>query len=262
MSTRYEDMFSRLALERRGAFIPFAMLGNPDAIRCLDHLRELVRGGADALELGLPFSDPIADGPVIQAAATRALAAGVKRKDCWRIVGTIRKENPRLPIGLLVYGNLVYHRAPAEFYQEAVAAGVDSVLIADLPVHEAGELTAIARKAGIAPVFIAPPNADEARLAAIARAGAGYTYVTSREGVTGADAQLRRDQGALIGRLKALGAPPPVLGFGIATPDHVRAALAMGASGAISGSAIVRLLSEGGAVPDFVRAMKAATVLP
>jgi tryptophan synthase alpha chain len=256
---RYASMFAQLAQASEGAFIPFAMLGDPTPDRSFAFIRTLAAAGADALELGLPFSDPIADGPVIQAAATRALAAGVRRADCWGIVRTIRDEFPELPIGLLVYANLVCHHGPAEFYGGAAEAGVDSVLVADLPVIESGPVADAARGHGIAPVFIAPPNADDARLAAIAAAGEAYTYVTSREGVTGADDRLRHDQSALIARLKAFGAPPPVLGFGISTPEQVRAALSMGAAGAISGSAVVRLGATGGDLEGFVREMKSAT---
>ena len=256
---RYGRMFERLDRAGEGAFVPFLMLGDPDPARSLAAVRALARAGADALELGLPFSDPIADGPVIQAAATRALAAGVHRSDCWEIVSSVRAEFPGLPIGLLVYANLVCHHDPAEFYGEAAAAGVDSVLVADLPVLEAGPVAAAARELGVAPVFIAPPNADPARLRAIAGASEGYTYVTSREGVTGADQRLRRDLSGLIARLRELGAAPPILGFGIASPEQVRAALAMGAAGAISGSAVVKLVAEGGDVEGFVREMKKAT---
>ena len=256
---RYARTFARLATERRGAFIPFVMLGDPDAVRSLAVVRSLAAAGADALELGLPFSDPIADGPVIQAAATRALAAGVRRTGCWSIVATIRAEFPELPIGLLVYANLVCHHDPAEFYGAAATAGVDSVLVADLPVAESATIAAAARAQGIAPVFIAPPNADAARLRAIAAAGQGYTYVTSREGVTGADDRLRRDQSRLIAELRSLGAPPPVLGFGISNPEQVREALAMGAAGVISGSAVVKRVAAGENVVEFVRAMRAAT---
>jgi tryptophan synthase alpha chain len=244
---RYDRMFARLAAAREGALIPFLVLGDPDPPTCRAAIQAVLRGGADALELGLPFSDPIADGPVIQAAASRALAAGVRQADCWELVRRVRRDAPELPIGLLVYANLVCHREPAEFYRAAAAAGVDSVLVADLPVAEGAPLAEAARAAGIAPVFIAPPNAGPERLAAIAAAGEGYTYVTSREGVTGADQRLRLDLRALLGRLAGLGAPPPVLGFGIATPEQVRQALAMGARGAISGSALVRCLAEGGA---------------
>ncbi len=260
---RYAAMFRELGDRGEGAFIPFAMLGDPDPARSLAAIRTLASSGADALELGLPFSDPVADGPVIQAAAARALKHGVRRADCWKIVTQVREEFPTLPIGLLIYANLVLHRSePNQFYADAAGAGVDSVLVADLPVIESAEIAAAARAHGIAPVFIAPPNADDDRLAAIAAAGEAFTYVTSREGVTGADDQLRRDQSELIGRLKALGAPPPVLGFGISTPVHVRAALAMGAAGAISGSAVVRRIAEGDNVAAFVRQMKAATLSP
>ena len=119
-----------------------------------------------------------------------------------------------------------------------------------------------ARAEGIAPVFIAPPNADAARLRAIATAGQGYTYVTSREGVTGADERLRRDQSRLIAELRALGAPPPVLGFGISNPEQVREALAMGAAGVISGSAVVKRVAAGEQIGEFIRAMSAATREP
>lgn len=256
---RYADMFQRLRGRGEGAFIPFVMLGDPDPARSLRLVRTLVQSGADALELGLPFSDPVADGPVIQAAASRALRAGVRRSDCWGVIRGARLESPSIPIGLLVYANLVCHRDPAEFYREAAEAGVDSVLVADLPVLESGPVGEAARAAGLAPVFIAPPNADDARLRSIAAAGEAYTYVTSREGVTGTDERLREGQAGLIARLIELGAPPPVLGFGIATPEHVRTALAMGAWGAISGSAVVRLATEGGDVAGFVGEMKAAT---
>jgi tryptophan synthase alpha chain len=230
---RYTALFERLREAGEGAFIPFAMLGDPDSARSLTLVRSLVRAGADALEVGLPFSDPVADGPVIQEAATRALAAGVRRSDCWSILRETRREFPDTPIGLLVYANLVCHRDPAEFYGVAAEAGVDSVLVADLPVLESGPVARAARASGIAPVYIAPPNADDERLRAIAAASEGYTYVTSREGVTGADARLKKDQSGLIARLKQLGA--------------------------ISGSAVVRLAAEGGDVPEFVRAMKGAT---
>jgi len=256
---RYARMFERLAQERAGGFIPFAMLGDPNPAVSLASVRTLARAGADALELGLPFSDPIADGPVIQAAASRALAAGVRRRDCWSIVRETRREFPDLPIGLLVYANLVCHHDPAEFYREAAAAGVDSVLVADVPVAESAPIASAARAEGVAPVFIAPPNADAERLRAIARAGEGYTYVTSREGVTGADERLRRDQSRLMEQLRAFGAPPPVLGFGIANPEQVRAALAMGAAAVISGSAVVQRIAQGEPIEPFVREMKAAT---
>jgi tryptophan synthase alpha chain len=267
VGSRYDALFARLSPHGEGAFIPFVTLGDPDARQSLAFVRTLVEAGADALELGLPFSDPIADGPVLQAAAQRAIRAGVRRADGWRIIAAVRATYPELPIGLLVYANLVCHHDPAEFYGQAADVGVDSVLVADLPLMESGPVADAARAAGIAPVYIAPPNADEARLRAIAAAGSGYTYVTSREGVTGADAALRDGPGGVIARLHALAAPPPVLGFGISRPDQVRAALTMGAAGAISGSAVVQRIADHlgdetattTALAGFVRDMKAAT---
>jgi len=256
---RYASMFARLAQRREGAFVPFLMLGDPNPESSLAAASVLVQSGADALELGLPFSDPVADGPVIQAAAARALAAGVRQSDCWRVVRHLREQYPELPIGLLVYANLVCHQDPARFYADAADAGVDSVLVADLPTDESGIVLSQSRAAGIATVFIAPPNAGADRLGRIAHLSEGYTYVTSREGVTGVDRQFRRDQSTVLADLKKLGAPPALLGFGISNPDQVRGAMAMGAAGAISGSAVVQRILEGSDLAAFVQSMKAAT---
>jgi len=263
---RYRAMFDGLAARGEGAFVPFLVLGDPDPATSAELIRALVRGGADALELGFPFSDPIADGPVIQAAATRALAGGFGAADGWAILAAARQEHPAIPIGLLVYANLVMHQGPEAFFRSAAAAGVDSVLVADAPMLESGPIAAAARAHRIAPVCIAPPNADDRRLARIARASEGYVYVTSRPGVTGADAALRSEARGLIERLGRLGAAPSLLGFGIATPEHVRDAIGLGAAGAISGSAVVRHIAQhppgaglSEAVERFTREMKAAT---
>lgn len=266
--TRYERMFHRLSNENAGAFVPFAVLGDPDPAISLDFIRQLTASGADALELGLPFSDPIADGPVVQAAATRALAAGVTQQQCWTIIRQVREEFPDLPIGLLVYANLVMHQPVDRFYARAKEAGVDSVLVADVPMLEGGPLADSARRHGVASVHIAPPNASDDSLARIARQSEGYVYVVSRAGVTGADELLQSDAESLMARLVALGSAPPLLGFGVSTPTHVRRALTMGARGAISGSAVVRHIEQYrndpkamlAAVGRFVAEMKAATM--
>ena len=260
--TRYEEMFARTD----GAFVPFLMLGDPDPATSLELVRALVRGGADALELGIPFSDPVADGPVIQAAAIRALAGGARVTDAWEILAAIRAEHSGIPLGLLVYANLVLHRTAEVFYGEAARAGVDSVLVADLPLREAAPIDRIAESHGIAPVHIAPPNADRKRLEAIARASRGYVYVTSRPGVTGADERLHEGSAAIIRELRDAGAPPALLGFGVSRPEHVRQALELGAAGAISGSAVVRRVAANlnsidtmvAEVEGFVREMKPA----
>jgi tryptophan synthase alpha chain len=215
-------MFAELEHRGEGAFVPFLVLGDPDPDLSLELVRSLARAGADALELGIPFSDPIADGPVIQAAAARALAAGVTPASCWALVERVREEFPALPIGLLVYANLVVHRDPADFYRAAADGGVDSVLVADAPVVEVDRLRAAARAAGIAPILIAPPNADRARLRAIAERSEGYVYVVSRPGVTGADDRLHDGSERLFRTLEELGAAPGLLGFGVSRPEHVR----------------------------------------
>lgn len=268
MSDRYGEMFRRLARRDEGAFVPFVMLGDPDPVTSESILRTLVAAGADAVEVGIPFSDPVADGPVVQAAAIRSLSAGTRQRDCWRLIARLRREAPRLPIGILAYANPVFRNGPVHFCKEAAAAGADAVLIADLPLAEAGEMREAAVHAGLHPVFILPPNADDALIRAVAGASGGFTYVTSRAGVTGADRTLRREQATSLRRLRQLGAAPPLLGFGISRPSHVRAALQMGARGAISGSAVLSRIADHRAdepgmlesLGRFVTAMKRATL--
>ena len=267
MSGRYEAMFARLAARSEIGFVPFLVLGDPDFDTSLELVKTLAASGADAVELGLPFSDPIADGPVIQAAAGRALSAGVTRRRCWEIVARVRSDFPDLPIGLLVYANLVMGRSGEGFHPAAAAAGVDSVLVADLPLLEAGPVHDQARRHGLAPVLIAPPNASGERLMRIARESEAFVYVTSRPGVTGADQRLHQDGARVITSLRTAGARPPLLGFGIAHPPHVIQARALGAAGAISGSAVVRRVADHlgraesmvEAVASFVGSMKSAT---
>jgi tryptophan synthase alpha chain len=254
---RYARTFERLLREGRGAVVPFAVLGDPTPEGSLAAIRELALAGADALELGLPFSDPIADGPVIQAAATRALEAGSTVRACFSIVRKIRGEFPEVPIGLLVYANLVLHRDPNAFYREAAEGGVDSVLVADLPADEAPPIATIARAHGVAPVLIAPPNADRSKLRLIAELTAGYTYVTARPGITGAD-ERSDDRSSMLRALRELGAPPPLMGFGISTPEQARRALTQGAAGVICGSAVVQRIHDRADAAGFVRAMRSA----
>ncbi|MEZ4588794.1 MAG: tryptophan synthase subunit alpha [Gemmatimonadales bacterium] len=164
---------------------------------------------------------------------------------CWRAIAAIRAEHPALPIGLLVYANLVIRPGLERFYRAAAAAGVDSVLVADAPLEEAAPFERAASDHSVAPVLVAPPNADDARLAAIAARGRGYTYLAARRGVTGDDRREAERLAERVARLRALGAPPPIVGFGIGRSDQVRAALAAGAAGVIAGSALVRRLADG-----------------
>ena len=260
--TRYAPMFERCAASGEGAFGAFLMLGDPDFDRSGEMLDALVAGGADMVELGIPFSDPVADGPVIQAAALRALDAGVRTGQCLDLIAAFRGRHPDIPVGILTYANIVAARGIDGFARELSEAGADSLLVADVPSIEARPYSSAAKAAGIDLVMIAAPNTPRSTLERIATLSSGYTYCVARAGITGADERLSLDHASLFEALDDVKAPPPVLGFGISTPDQVRQALASGAAGVISGSAIVDRVREGpAAVQSFVAAMKEATAL-
>jgi tryptophan synthase alpha chain len=252
--SRYAAMFDRL--DGEGAFGAFLMLGDPDLETSANLLEALMLGGADMIEVGIPFSDPVADGPVIQAAARCALDAGVRVGDCFELIASLRARHPRVPVGILTYANLVMARGG--FMAAAAAAGADSLLIADVPALEAEPFAEQMEQAGIEPVLIAAANTPDSTLARIARLSKAYTYCVTRAGITGTHAGGQFDSG-LIDRLNAAGAPPPIFGFGISKPEHVRAALSAGARGVICGSAIVDLASRGGDVAAFISSLKAST---
>ncbi|MFN3725883.1 MAG: tryptophan synthase subunit alpha [Allosphingosinicella sp.] len=261
MTARYAAMFHRLRQRGEGVFGAFVMLGDPDLETSARILDLLVEAGADMLEVGIPFSDPVADGPTIQAAAERALRQGVTPPDCFQLLAAFRERHPDVPVGILTYANIVVAQGRTAFYRVAAEAGVDSVLVADVPSVEAAPFVESAIEAGVSPVMIAAANTPRPTLERIARMGRGYTYCVARTGVTGTERAMELDHAALLSTLAGLGAPPPVLGFGISTPDHVRAALAVGAAGVISGSAIVKLVEavDLPAVSAFVGEMKGAT---
>ena len=252
--SRYAAMFHRLGGE--GAFGAFLMLGDPDLETSAELLEAVIEGGADMIEVGIPFSDPVADGPVIQAAAQRALAAGVRVGDCLELIAALRARHSHMPIGILTYANIVIARAG--FIREAAEAGADSLLIADVPSLEAEPFVREMEQAGIEPVLIAAPNTPEVALKRIASLSKAYTYCVSRAGITGTHASGQFDA-ALVERVIEAGGPPPVFGFGISRPEHVRAALSAGAQGVICGSAIVDLASRQGDVGSFVQSLKAVT---
>lgn len=248
--SRYAAMFERCRSEGRIAFGGFLMLGHPSPSECSDLLDALVAGGADMVELGIPFSDPVADGPVIARAGKQALEAGVTPGDCLKMIADFRARHPQVPIGVLTYANIVMARGRETFAGELEAAGADSLLVADVPSIEAAPFAAAAVAAGIDPVLIAAPNTPDDKLDLIARLGRGYSYCVARAGVTGAGVAPTIDHRPLFAALAERGAPPPVLGFGISTPAHVRAAAEAGAAGVICGSAIVERASGG---PEAVR---------
>ncbi len=253
--SRYAAMFERLAGRREAAFGAFLMLGDPDLPTSAAQLDVLVAAGADMIEVGIPFSDPVADGPVIQAAAQRALAAGVRVADCFDLIAALRARHSAVPIGILTYANLVMARGG--FMAQAAQAGADSLLIADVPSLEAEPFVREAEQAGLEPVLIAAANTPQPALERIANLSKAYTYCVSRAGITGTHAGGKFDAG-LIDRLRRAGAPPPIFGFGISTPEHVRAALESGAAGVICGSAIVDLAARGGDVARLTGLLKSS----
>ncbi|HEU5285487.1 MAG TPA: tryptophan synthase subunit alpha [Sphingomicrobium sp.] len=260
--SRYASMFDRLGQRGEGAFGGFLMLGDPDLGTSARLLEALVAGGADMVEVAIPFSDPVADGPVIQAAAGRALDAGVRTADCFALIAGLRARHPEVPVGILTYANLVMARGRDDFLRRASEAGADSLLVADLPAREAEPWTDEMRAHGLDPVLIAASNTPPDTLRKIARLGRGYAYCVTRAGITGTHARARFDA-RLLAELRDAGAPPPVFGFGIATPGDVAAAMAAGAAGVISGSAIVALIADGGepapAIERLTARLKAAT---
>ena len=248
---RYETLFAQLKNRQEGAFVPFVTLGDPGPEQSLKIIDALIEGGADALELGIPFSDPLADGPTIQGAALRAFAAGVTPAQCFEMLAAIRQKHPTIPIGLLMYANLVFSPGIDAFYAQCARVGVDSVLVADVPVEESAPFRQAAMRHNIAPIFICPPNADDDLLRQIASYGRGYTYLLSRA----------------VEKLAEYHAAPPLQGFGISAPEQVSAAIDAGAVGAISGSAIVKIIERHLDEPQtmldelkaFVQSLKAAT---
>lgn len=262
---RYQHLFAQLRDRQEGALIPFLMLGDPDPETSFAHICAVVEAGADALELGIPYSDPVADGPTIVEAANRALAAGVNSQAAFALVKKVRDAYPHLPIGLLVYANLVHGPGVEHFFAGLAAAGADSVLVPDWPLREAVVLEQAGRAHGIENVFILPPNASAHTLSEVAQRSQGYVYLLSRAGVTGAERAAEMPLEHLIAALRVQQSAPPILGFGISQPSQVKAALAAGAAGVIVGSALVKVLagSKGAqaiaAARQLVGSLKAAT---
>ncbi|MFU2079903.1 tryptophan synthase subunit alpha [Avibacterium endocarditidis] len=267
--SRFETLFTQLNAKNEGAFVPFVTLCDPDLNRSFEIICTLVDNGADALELGFPFSDPLLDGPVIQAANNRALQAGCSTAESFELLAKVRSKYPEIPISLLLCANLIYAQGLDHFYQRCAEVGVDAVLVADIPLLAAEPYIQAAKKHGVQPVFICPPNADEATIKGVAQHSEGYTYLVSRAGVTSAENQSHAaNLDTLVEQLKAHQAPPILQGFGIAQPQQVKEALQLGAAGAISGSATVKIIERNldnhaqclSELAQFVKAMKGATL--
>jgi len=255
--------FDRLRTARRGGMVTYVTAGDPDAETSVRILVSIANGGADILEVGVPFSDPLADGPVIQRATERALAAGMTLRGTLDVVRAVRREVDT-PIVLFTYANPVLRMDPNVFARDAKQAGVDGVLILDYPVEEAEPLRAPLVAAGLDPIFLISPTTSDRRIRRSSELGRGFLYVISRLGVTGVRDALGDDINGLVARVRAQSSLPVALGFGISSPEQVAKACAS-ADAAVVGSALVNVIAEHGAAADvaarageYVRWLKSA----
>ncbi|PKL61505.1 MAG: tryptophan synthase subunit alpha [Methanomicrobiales archaeon HGW-Methanomicrobiales-2] len=226
------------------AFIGFTVAGDPGIEASLRVAKTMIDAGLDLLEIAVPYSDPVADGPVIERAHARALRAGTTPDDVFALVREVRDYAPALPIVLFTYYNIVYRRGPGRFFAEAAAAGADGVLIVDLPSEESSEVTPYAARHGIDRIALIAPTTSPERQNAILREASGFVYLISLEGVTGERDRLPSGIAGLVGAVREKTDLPLAVGFGISRPEHVGAVAAAGANGVIVGSALVRIIEE------------------
>ncbi len=239
----YQQTFAELKKQRRAALIPFFVIGDPDFETSLTVVKTAVDAGADVLELGIPFSDPIADGPTIQKADIRAMRGGMNLHRALEFIGKV-KAYKDIPIGLLMYYNLIQQYGPARFFQDFHDAGVNSVLVADLSIDDAEEVTRPAQAAGLDTVFMVTPNTEAGRMERIASKATGFIYTVSLLGVTGSRAALSGSVEGLIRKLKSLTSVPVCVGFGVSKPEHAQAIAEAGADGVIIGSRLVAMIES------------------
>ncbi|MBT1511203.1 tryptophan synthase subunit alpha [Bradyrhizobium sp. SRL28] len=259
MTTRIDARFAELAKQGRSAFVTFLMAGDPDPKTSLNILRALPKAGADIIEIGMPFTDPMADGPSIQAAGLRALKAGMTLKKTLEMVRGFRKDDNATPLVLMGYYNPIYIYGVDKFLNDAKTAGVDGLIIVDLPPEEDTELCIPAMKAGLNFIRLATPTTDDKRLPAVLANTSGFVYYVSITGITGSASADSTAVGEAVARIKRHTKLPVCVGFGIRTPDAARA-IAENANGAVVGTALVDALrasldSEGRATPKTVGAV-------
>lgn len=258
--SRLDHAFRAAREEGRPALVAYVMAGHPDLQRHADYARAVL-AECDVLEIGVPFSDPVADGPVIERAATRALEGGAKLQHALDLARTLRSESPK-PLVFMTYYNPVLRRGLARFAREAREAGVDGVILPDVPLEESGPAGEALAAEGVDLIQLASPATSPERLARIAKATRGFLYVVSSFGVTGARATMAAETEGLV-KLVAhtcRGTIPFAVGFGVSTSDHVRALHAAGAEGVVVGSAIVKRVDDEqppGAVRAFVAGLRA-----
>ena len=242
--TRIDSRFAALKAEGKKAFVAYVMAGDPDYATSMEIVRGLPEAGVDIIELGIPFTDPMADGPTIQLAGQRALEAGQTLEKTLQMVRTFRTGDDETPIVLMGYYNPIFNRGVERFLAEAREAGVDGLIVVDLPPEEDEELCLPAQKAGIDFIRLATPTTDDARLPKVMQNTSGFVYYVSITGITGAADARAAEVGPEVARIKSHTELPVVVGFGIKTAQAAQE-IASVADGAVVGSAIVSLIGEG-----------------
>ena len=249
--TRIDRQFARLKAQGKKAFVTYTMAGDPDFETSLAVMKGLPAAGVDIIELGMPFTDPMADGPTIQLAGQRALEGGQTLARTLAMAAEFRKTDQTTPIVMMGYYNPIYSRGVDRFLQDAVAAGVDGLIVVDLPPEEDDELCLPAQAAGLNFIRLATPTTDAKRLPKVLTHTSGFVYYVSITGITGAGAAAAGDVGPEVARIKAATDLPVIVGFGITTPEAA-AAIAGVADGCVVGSAIVKEIGAGKPVQDVL----------
>lgn len=238
---RIAQAFATAKNEKRAAFVSYVCAGDPDAVTSLAVLKALADNGSDILEIGVPFSDPLADGLTNQLAAQRALEAGMTHDKFFALIRDLRAHTQK-PVVLYTYYNLIFSQGVEAYVSRCAAAGIDGLLALDCPPEEAVELIAAGKKHGVANIFIVAPTTPEARVKLICEHASGFIYYVSRTGVTGVRAEVATDLAVAVSGIRKYAKVPVVVGFGISTPEHVRTVGAV-ADGVVVGSALVNVIA-------------------
>ena len=246
MQNRIADKFAELASRGERAFICYVVAGYPDIATSHKVIDALVKGGADIIEIGIPFSDPIADGPTIQAASHSALERGITPEKALQLAKVVRRKYPELPLLAMTYFNILVRPGVEKFMLHAKASGIDGFILPDMPVEEAETYSTVASKLGLATVFIASPNTSQARLQKIVSSSSGFLYLVSVFGITGARKSFENYTQSAVRDVKraAQGKIPVAVGFGISTPAHAKFMIGAGADAVIVGSAIIDRIAK------------------
>jgi len=249
--SRIQTTFNRLKKKNETALIPYIMAGDPDLATTKSLILEMEKAGCDIIELGAPFSDPLADGPTIQKAAIRSLKNRTTIADVIGLVADVRKTSA-VPLILMTYYNLIFKYGEERFVHDAVAAGLDGLILPDLPPEEAGMLISFAKKAGLDTIFLLAPTSTDDRIKLVSKVSQGFIYYVSLTGVTGAKLAVRNSIKDSLLKVKSVTTKPVAVGFGISSPDQAAQVAMSGADGVIVGSALVKLIEENIGKPELV----------